>query len=104
MTRMMRSIAIAAAFTFSIAAAPTLLHASPTAGFAQDRDRVQHEEHPEYRHNSYYRVGNREGYLDYRHKTQRPDHTHRYRSDDDRKAHDYGYQPGLQGRRDYTPR
>jgi len=104
MTKMMRSIAIAAAFTFTAAAAPTMLHASPTAAFGQDRDRVQHEEHSEYKTNSYYRVGNREGYQDYTRKTQRPEHTHKYRSDDDRKAHDYGYQQGLQGRRYYTPR
>jgi hypothetical protein len=104
MNNRMRSIAIAAAFTFTLSAAPTVLHASPTAAFVQDHDQQKQEEHPEYKNNSFYKVGNREGYQDYQHKTQRADHTHKYKSDDDRKAHDYGYQQGLQGHRTETPR
>jgi hypothetical protein len=70
---------------------------------AQDQDRLDHHEytqqqtHPEYSNNRYYQVGNREGYVDYQHKTQRKEHNHKYRNDDDRRAHDYGYQQGWQG-------
>ena len=92
MSKLMRSMAVAAAFTFTMAAAPSMLHAAPAAAFGQD-----HDDHPEYKKNSFYKVGNREGYQDYKAKTTRPDHEHKYRSDDDRKAHDYGYQQGLQG-------
>lgn len=104
MTKLIRAVAIAAAFTLTLAVAPTALHASPVATFAQDRDQQHREDHPEYRRNRYYRTGNREGYQDYQRKNQRPEHTHRYRNDDDRKAHDYGYQQGWQGQRGYTPR
>lgn len=55
------------------------------------------QEHPEYHNNKFYRLGNSEGYQDYEHKTQRPAHTHKYKSDKDRKAHDYGYQEGYSG-------
>jgi hypothetical protein len=44
-------------------------------------------------------LGNSEGYEDYKRKTQRKEHNHKYRNDDDRKAHDYGYQQGWQGQR-----
>ena len=104
MSRLIRSAAFAAALTLTLAAAPTALHASPVAAFAQDRDHEHHDDHPEYRNNRYYRTGNREGYQDYQRKTQRPEHSHRYRNDEDRKAHDYGYQQGHQGQRDYNPR
>ena len=104
MTKLIRSAVVAAAFTFTLAAAPSLLYASPTAAFVQDHDQQNRDDHPEYRNNRYYKTGNREGYQDYRKKTQRAEHTHNYRNDEDRKAHDYGYQQGWQGRRGSTPR
>jgi hypothetical protein len=69
---------------------------------AQDQDRLDHHDYTqqqahEYSSNRYYQVGNREGYVDYQHKTQRKEHNHKYRNDEDRKAHDYGYQQGWQG-------
>ncbi len=100
MNRMIRAVAIGAAFTFTMAAMPAALHATPTP-VAQDRD--HDHDHVDYSRNSYYKLGNREGYQDYRRKTQRTEHNHKYRSDDDRKAHDYGYQQGWQGQRGYHP-
>jgi hypothetical protein len=94
MNKLMRSMAVAAAFTFTMAAAPSRLHAAPVAGFGQN-----HDDHPEYKKNTFYKLGNQEGYEDYQKKTQRTDHNHKYRNDEDRKAHDYGYQQGLQGHR-----
>ena len=99
MNNVLRSIAMAAAFSFTLAVATPTAHAATVGTMAQD-----HDDHPGYRNNKYYSVGNREGYEDYKRKTQRPEHTHKYRKDDDRKAHDYGYQQGYQGRKDYRPR
>ena len=55
--------------------------------------------HPDYSNNEYYRTGNDEGYQDFRAHKQREKHEHQYRNDDDRRAHDYGYQEGWSGRR-----
>jgi hypothetical protein len=46
-------------------------------------------------------VGNSEGYQDYKSKTQRKEHNHRYHNNVDRQAHDYGYQQGLLGKQGY---
>jgi hypothetical protein len=51
----------------------------------------------DYSNNSYYQLGNREGYQDYGRKQQRKQHRHKYRDDDDRAAHDSGYQQGWSG-------
>jgi hypothetical protein len=53
--------------------------------------------HPDYSNNRYYRLGNQEGAQDHKRNKQRTSHNHAYKSDDDRKAHDYGYQQGWQG-------
>ena len=55
--------------------------------------------HPDYSNNEYYRTGNDEGYQDYQAHKQREKHDHQYRNDEDRRAHDYGYQEGWSGRR-----
>jgi hypothetical protein len=68
-----------------------------------DTTRVQQTQHPDYSKNKYYSLGNREGYQDYQKKTQRATHNHKYGSDNDRAAHDYGYQQGYQGQRGYKP-
>ena len=98
MKSMFRSFAAATVLTIAASAMP-LLAAVP----AQDRDHQQmdrnHEEHPEYQTNRYYRLGNSEGYKDYGRHVQRKQHNHSYKTDDDRKAHDYGYQQGWQGQR-----
>jgi hypothetical protein len=68
-----------------------------------NRVQVQQTQHPDYSRNKYYSLGNREGYQDYQKKTQRTTHNHKYGSDNDRAAHDYGYQQGYQGQRGYKP-
>ena len=77
-----------------IVASPALASAVP-----QDRDHQEQrsDDHPDYSRNSYYNVGNREGVQDHRRNVQRTSHKHKFKSDDDRKAHDYGYQQGWQG-------
>jgi len=69
----------------------------------QQRQNNMQAQHPDYSKNKYYALGNREGYQDYGKKTQRATHNHKYRSDSDRTAHDYGYQQGWQGQRSYHP-
>lgn len=73
---------------------------------AQRADPDTYANHPEYSNNEYYRTGNDEGYQDYKAKQRRERHEHQYRNDDDRKAHDYGYNEGWSGRsyRDDTNR
>jgi hypothetical protein len=66
---------------------------------AQRTDPDTYANHPEYSNNQYYRTGNDEGYQDYHAKKRRDRHNHQYRNDDDRKAHDYGYDEGWSGRR-----
>jgi hypothetical protein len=99
-------IALGSALSVAAVATPSMM--GITMGGAQDQDHQDHQDHheyaqgqshPDYSNNRYYKLGNSEGYHDYQHKTQRTVHNHKYRSDDDRKAHDYGYQQGLQGQR-----
>jgi hypothetical protein len=100
MKNVLRTIAFGAALTMAATAVPAI--AAITSPEAQDQDRDHdraQQQHPEYSNNSYYKMGNREGYQDYQKKTHRKMHHHKYRSDDDRQAHDYGYQQGLQGQR-----
>jgi hypothetical protein len=68
-----------------------------------DNDQQRQVQHPDYSRNRYYALGNREGYQDYGRQTQRATHHHSYRNDDDRVAHDYGYQQGYRGTRGYHP-
>jgi hypothetical protein len=98
-------------FSFATIAATgflaTALFALPrsTAG-AQDQRQYNNNtqtQHPDYSKNKYYALGNREGYEDYGKKQQRANHNHQYHNDNDRKAHDYGYQQGWQGQRGYHP-
>lgn len=91
-------IAFGAALAIGIAALPCASYAS-APHLQEHHDEATHEDHPEYRTNRYYRVGNREGYQDYQRKEQRKEHNHKYRNDDDRHAHDYGYQQGWNGTR-----
>jgi len=65
---------------------------------AQRSDPDTYANHPDYSNNEYYRTGNDEGYQDYQAKKRRESHNHQYRNDDDRKAHDYGYDQGWSGR------
>ena len=99
MTKVLSALAIGAALSFSAVAAPYFRPVTPARVQDNDRREDQRERHPEYYNNSYYRVGNREGYEDYRRKERRRAHHHHYRRDDDRRAHDYGYEQGWQGRR-----
>jgi hypothetical protein len=98
----LRMIAFGAILSMTATAVPSLMAATPAG--AQDQDhRSNSDTHPDYSKNPYYKLGNREGYQDHQHKTQRTAHNHNYRNDEDRKAHDYGYQQGLQGQRGYHP-
>jgi hypothetical protein len=87
-----RRLALVTVFSIGagICAAPAL---------AQD-DRQEHQQRAEqrdYSNNNYYRIGNREGYQDHGRNVQRTKHNHKFRNDEDRQAHDYGYQQGWQG-------
>lgn len=99
MKNVLRAIAFGVGLSFAAAAVPTML-AMPLAGVQeQDHHDGGAAQHPDYSKNKFYKTGNEEGYRDYKHKTQRTEHNHKYRNEEDRKAHDYGYQQGLQGQR-----
>ncbi|MCU1312821.1 MAG: hypothetical protein JWM54_578 [Acidobacteriaceae bacterium] len=66
-----------------------------------DQDRDRDRTRANYTNNNYYQTGNREGYEDYQKKVRRKEHNHKYRSDEDRRAHDQGYEQGWQGHRDH---
>jgi hypothetical protein len=76
--------------------------AVPTAQDQDHHDQKDRNQHPEYVNNKYYQLGNKEGYEDHQKNQQRKDHNHSYKTDEDKKAHDYGYQQGWQGK-DYHP-
>jgi len=100
MKNRLRMIALGSTLSVAVIAAPSMM--AMTFGGAQDQDHhnfAQEQSHPDYSNNHYYKVGNNEGYEDYKRKTQRKEHNHKYRNDEDRKAHDYGYQQGWQGQR-----
>lgn len=84
----------------------------PSAAAAQEqrqrsnddqRQSTVQTQHPDYSKNKYYDLGNREGYQDYEKKKERANHNHKYTNDEDRRAHDYGYQQGWRGQRGYQP-
>jgi hypothetical protein len=98
MKNVLRTIAFGAALTVAATAVPSF--AAIVSPAIQDQDHAQSEQHPDYSKNHYYKVGNQEGYQDYKSKTQHPPpHNHAYHNDTDRQAHDYGYQQGLKGQR-----
>jgi hypothetical protein len=80
--------------------------AAPTAQDQDHHDQSQNQKertaHSQYANNQFYQLGNKEGYEDHKKNLQRSTHNHSYKSDDDRKAHDYGYQQGWHGQ-DYHP-
>ena len=78
---------------------PTLLQEHEHDRDDDRRTRTDEQANPNYYNNRYYRLGNSEGYTDYRRHHQRATHRHKYDTDDDRRAHDYGYHQGWQGRR-----
>jgi hypothetical protein len=93
----LRNIAFAAALTVAVTAVPSL--GAMTLLGVQDQDHHdQVQTHPDYSNNSFYKQGNKEGYQDFKNKTHKA-HNHKYKNDDDRQAHEYGYQQGLQGQR-----
>jgi hypothetical protein len=99
MKNVLRTIAFGAALTVAATAVPSFAAISSPA--IQDQGHSQEQQHPDYSKNRFYKVGNSEGYQDYKSKTQRTEHNHTYRNDTDRQAHDYGYQQGLKGQRGY---
>jgi hypothetical protein len=102
MKNVLRTIVFASALGLVATAMPSMM--AMTFAGAQDQDHHdggQGQGHPDYSKNRFYKVGNSEGYQDYKHKTQRKEHNHNYRNDEDRQAHDYGYKQGLQGQRGY---
>lgn len=93
-----RIFSLGMALTFAIAVQPSAWALnSPGGQEAEHRDQHATQEHSNYSNNSFYQMGNREGYQDYQKHTQRKAHNHKYRNDEDRRAHDEGYQQGWQG-------
>ena len=78
--------------------------AIPVAQDQDHHDQYQKDqtEHPEYVNNQFYQLGNKEGYEDHKKNLQRTNHNHNYKTDEDKKAHDYGYHQGWQGK-EYHP-
>jgi hypothetical protein len=89
------------AATAALAMVLTGVPASAQYNNDQQRNSPNQVQHPDYSKNKFYSVGNREGYEDHQKKAQRPAHEHAYRNDEDRKAHDYGYQQGWNGQKGY---
>jgi hypothetical protein len=83
--------------TLAIGAAALSVTPARATSMAQDQDHRDQSQHPDYSNNRYYRAGNREGLQDHKKNTQRANHNHNYKNDDDKRAHDYGYQQGWQG-------
>ncbi len=99
----LQTMCLSVALMSALTAAPSF--AAPTGVAFQDRDHDRdhdREQHLDYSNNRYYNMGNREGYQDYNKKQQRKEHNHKFRNDDDRRAHDYGYQQGWTGTRGYN--
>jgi len=97
MKNVLRTIVFASALGLVATAMPSMMAMPFTGAQDQDHHNGSHEQgHPDYSNNRFYKVGNSEGYKDYKHETQRKEHNHNYRNDEDRQAHDYGYQEGLQ--------
>ena len=103
----LRQLAVAAALTFgasAVAAMPAMAqqdenhqYKGTSSAQTQRSNPDTYANHPDYSNNEYYRTGNDEGYKDYKaHK--RGKYEHQYRSDDDRKAYESGYQDGWGGR------
>ena len=83
---------------FAAAATPAVAHASRLQEH-HDEMRTDQKDHPEYRNNEFYRTGNREGWEDHQRNERRKEHNHKYKTEDDRRAHDYGYEQGWSGTR-----
>jgi hypothetical protein len=103
----LRQLAVAAALTLgasAVAAMPAMAqqdenheYKGTSSAQAQRTNPDTYANRPDYSNNEYYRTGNDEGYKDYKaHK--RGKYDHQYRSDDDRKAYEYGYKEGWSGR------
>jgi hypothetical protein len=103
MKRAITALAASAALGLALVAVPIAAMAQDDHRNDNNRVQAQQTQHPDYSRNKYYTLGNREGYQDYQRKTQRTTHNHRYGNDNDRAAHDYGYQRGYQGQRGYKP-
>ena len=102
MKNVLRTIVFASALGLVATSMPSMTAMTFTGAQDQDHhDGGRGQGHPDYSNNRFYKVGNSEGYQDYKHKTQRKERNHNYRNDEDRQAHDYGYQEGLQGQRGY---
>ncbi len=94
----MKRFALLTVLTLGAGAFALPAHALAAPQDQEHHDQDHHNEYrPEYAHNRYYRLGNQEGLQDHRRNNQRPEHTHAYKGDMDRQAHDYGYQQGWQG-------
>lgn len=103
----LRQVAFGAALVFgsSAIAAPVLAQQDESrergrqsSAETQRTNPDAYANHPDYSNNEYYRTGNDEGYQDYKAHKRREKDEHQYRNDEDRRAHDYGYQEGWSGR------
>jgi hypothetical protein len=80
--------------------------ATPASQDQQHKDQQYKDQaqHPDYSNNSFYRLGNKEGLEDHQRNVQRTSHNHHYKTDEDKAAHDYGYQQGWKGQSYQAPR
>lgn len=99
MKHTLQAFAATTALAIGVAALPAFAHAQEEHTRTTTTTTRTTDEHPEWHNNEYYRTGNREGYEDYQRKERRKEHEHKYRSDEDRRAHDYGYEQGWKGHR-----
>lgn len=104
MTKTIKALALGTALVLLPGASLTAFAHSPSAKYQDDHDRDHHDHdrdadrnRADYSHNRYYQLGNREGYEDYGKKERRKEHNHQFHRDDDRRAHDAGYENGWQG-------
>jgi hypothetical protein len=104
MKHVWKRVALGSALTLTLATAFPISALPVAAAQDQDhhdQDRDHDRTRANYTNNNYYQTGNREGYEDYQKKARRKEHNHKYRSDEDRRAHDQGYEQGWQGHRDH---
>jgi len=95
---MQKQLQTLAMFTaLAIGAAAISVTPAQAVPIAQDQVHSDQNQHPDYSNNKYYQLGNKEGLEDHEKNVQRKTHNHNYKTDDDKKAHDAGYQQGWQG-------
>lgn len=96
--RRMAAISALAIGAAAVSAIPLVAQEQEHRDSTAQRDYNSNNNQSDYSNNQFYRLGNQEGLQDHQRNKRRASHNHKYKTDDDRKAHDYGYQEGWQGR------